>query len=281
MGDQDYNSHRASGEPRPGPPPRTRRWKFFAGLPCASGGTSEEALVLGRGSSRYGRMEALAEQRRCRRAPRKDSPAPLWKETYRQRCMERLRNSRARLLDRYRQVGENVAGGARSTLLVQEVMEVEWQALQSAEVELSALGKQDTFSQMPTDLDELAVLEEIQKELIIQEQLAIEYERSLQFDEECLNLMLDGFDAGRKVICPVCRRNNLTVNSHLIVCLCGLYISTQGMTEEKLQGLLEDAVTEHSQLCQHSPEFAIAGGMEGESNLLMSCWVCDYWVVVL
>ncbi|XP_066492124.1 RPA-interacting protein [Tiliqua scincoides] len=227
-------------------------------------------------------MEA-AERRRSRRAPRRDSPAPPWKETYRQRCMERLRNSRARLLDRYRQVGENVAsGGARSTLLVQEVMEVEWRALQSAEAELTALGKQDAFSQMPADSDELAVLEEVQQELILQEQLAIEeYERSLQFDEECLNVMLEGFNAGRMVICPVCRRNNLIVKSHLVVCQCGLYIGTQGMTEEKLQVLLEDVVTEHSHQCQHSPEFAITGGTEGESNLLMSCQVCDSWVIVL
>lgn len=42
---------------------------------------------------------------------------------------------------------------------------------------------------------------------VIAEQLVMkEYERSLQFDEECLNAMLDGLDASDKIICPVCRK---------------------------------------------------------------------------
>ncbi|XP_010139057.1 PREDICTED: RPA-interacting protein, partial [Buceros rhinoceros silvestris] len=135
---------------------------------------------------------------------------------------------------------------------------------------------------MLEDPDELAVLEEIQQELILQEQSVIaEYERSLQFDEECLNAMLEGLDASDKVICPVCRKNNLAVRNHLVFCQCGLYISTQGMTERKLRSLLESTVTEHSQRCFHSPEFTITSGMEEEANLLMSCPVCDSWTILL
>ncbi|XP_054857640.1 RPA-interacting protein [Eublepharis macularius] len=228
-----------------------------------------------------GSMESLVQQRRCLY---KSCRAPPWKETYRQRCVERLKNSRARLLDRYRHMGENAAasGGTRSSLLVQEVMEVEWQALQSEDVKLLSLRKKDSFLHVLQDSDELAVLEEIQKELILQEQLAIEeYEQSLRFDEECLNAMLDGLDADRKVICPVCRRNNLAVMSHVITCTCGLCVGTQGMTEDKLRSLLGDEVTEHSQYCQHSPEFAVTNGMDGETSLLMSCQVCDFLAVIL
>ncbi|XP_010221598.1 PREDICTED: RPA-interacting protein [Tinamus guttatus] len=135
---------------------------------------------------------------------------------------------------------------------------------------------------MVEDPDELAVLEEIQHELVLQEQSVIEeYERSLQFDEECLNAMLDGLEASDKIICPVCRKNNLTVKNHLVLCQCGLYITTQDMTEEKLRSLLENTITEHSYRCFHNPEFTVTSGMEEETSLLMSCSVCDSWTVLL
>ncbi|KFW02150.1 RPA-interacting protein, partial [Eurypyga helias] len=125
---------------------------------------------------------------------------------------------------------------------------------------------------MLEDPDELAVLEEIQQELILQEQSVIEeYERSQQFDEECLNAMLDGLDASDKIICPACRKNNLTVRNHFVFCQCGLCIGTEGMTEEKLRSLLEQTVTEHSHRCSQSPEFTVTSGMEEEASLLMSC----------
>ncbi|XP_009868923.1 PREDICTED: RPA-interacting protein, partial [Apaloderma vittatum] len=162
------------------------------------------------------------------------------------RCMERMRSSRAKLLDRYRQAGKRPSGS------------------------------------MLEDPDELAVLEEIQQELVLQEQLVIEeYERSLQFDEECLNAMLDGLDASDKLICPVCRRNHLDVRNHLVSCQCGLHIGTQGMTEGKLRSLLENTLTEHSHRCFHNPEFTVTTGMEEEASLLMSCPVCDSWMILL
>uniref|UniRef100_A0A8C8EDI1 RPA interacting protein n=1 Tax=Otus sunia TaxID=257818 RepID=A0A8C8EDI1_9STRI len=196
--------------------------------------------------------------------------------------MERLRRSRAKLLERYRQAGERARGPAPGALLVQEVMEQEWQALQAAQESRPALGGEETLAQMLEDPDELAVLEEIQQELILQEQSVLEeYERSLQFDEECLNAMLDGLEASNKVICPVCRKNNLTVRNHLVFCQCGLDISTQGMTEEKLRSLLENTLTEHSQRCFHNPEFTVTSGMEEETSLLMSCPVCDSWTILL
>ncbi|NXY92295.1 RIPA protein, partial [Alcedo cyanopectus] len=121
------------------------------------------------------------------------------------RCMERLKSSRAKLLDRYRQAGEGTCGPG--ALLVPEVMEQEWQTLRAAQQNLPDLAGRGALAQMLEDPDELEVLEEIQQELILQEQSVIEeYERSLQFDEECLNAMLDGLDASDKVICPVCRK---------------------------------------------------------------------------
>ncbi|NWW79772.1 RIPB protein, partial [Climacteris rufus] len=211
-------------------------------------------------------MEAPVQRHRARY---KSPGGPPWRETYRRRCMERLRSSRAKLLDRYRQAGDGASGPGPGALLVQEVMEQEWLELRDS---LPGLRGEEPMEQMPEDPDELAVLEEIQQELILQEQLVIEeYERSLRFDEECLNAVLEGLDATDRVICPVCRKNNLTVQAHLVSCQCGLYISTQDMTEGKLQSLLESTLTEHSHRCSHSPEFSITRGMEEETNLLMSC----------
>ncbi|NXP44315.1 RIP protein, partial [Heliornis fulica] len=211
-------------------------------------------------------MEAPPPRHRARY---KGPAAPPWKEMYRRRCMERLRSSRAKLLDRYRQAGERESGPAAGALLVREVMEQEWRTLQESP---PASGAGEPLAQMPEDPDELAVLEEIQQELILQEQSVIEeYERSLRFDEECLNAMLEGLDASNKVICPVCTKNNLTVRNHVVFCQCGLYIVTQGMTEGKLRLLLENTLTEHSHRCFHNPEFTVTSGMEEETSLLMSC----------
>ncbi|XP_044850080.1 RPA-interacting protein isoform X2 [Mauremys mutica] len=203
-------------------------------------------------------MEALGQRHR---ALYKGAAAPPWKETYRRRCVERLKNSRAKLLDRYRQAGENVHCNARAALLVQEVMEVEWQALQSVNASLPSLRRKEALSQMLEYPDELAVLEEIQQELISQEQLTIEeYERSLQFDQDCLNAMLDSLDAGNKIICPVCKRNSLTVMSHLVLCQCGLYISTQFEGKVATQSCGSQTV-----VCRAHPRSPL-NGMTGEPS---------------
>ncbi|KAM6242524.1 RPA-interacting protein isoform 1-T1 [Porphyrio hochstetteri] len=193
--------------------------------PLLRAGTTFPGVPRGTGALRARR--AMEEPPR-HRARYKGPAAPPWKETYRRLCMERLRSSRAKLLDRYRQAGERASGAAASTLLVREVMEQEWQSLQAAQQSLPSLGGGGAQAQMLEDPDELAVLEEIQQELMLQEQsVTEEYERSLQLDEEWLSTMLEGLDASDKIICPVCRKNNLTVRSHIVFCQCGLYIVTQ------------------------------------------------------
>lgn len=64
--------------------------------------------------------------------------------------MERLRSSRAKLLDRYRQAGERECGPAVGALLVQEVMELEWQGLQAAQESPPARGGEEGLPQVST-----------------------------------------------------------------------------------------------------------------------------------
>ncbi|XP_077021954.1 RPA-interacting protein isoform X2 [Tamandua tetradactyla] len=206
----------------------------------------------------------------------KQTSSPPWKEAFRQGCLERMKNSRDRLLNKYRQAGGSVPRRAQNTLLVQEVMEEEWNALQSVDT------CPEAFAQVK-ELMDLAVLEEIQQELINEEQsIIIEYEKSLQFDEKCLSVMLAEWEAN-PLICPVCTKYNLTITSGVVVCQCGLYIPSPApeLTEQTLRAVLEDNVNEHSAHCPYTPTFSVTEGSEDKSSLLMSCLACDTWAVIL
>lgn len=212
---------------------------------------------------------------------------PPWKETYRKRCVDRLKNSRSRLLDRYRQMGESPRGsGAEASIIVREVMEEEWSALQSEDRRLPSLwgaqGMAEMFSAMK-EYDELAVLEEIQQELLSQEMAIIEeYERNLKFEQQYISSVVEGMEE-RHIICPICHINNLTITSHFISCICGLYINTTNcnITPDVLQQLLESRVSEHMEECHHNPVFCVAPNTDTSSNLLISCKVCDYLSIIL
>ncbi|XP_018597465.1 RPA-interacting protein isoform X2 [Scleropages formosus] len=212
---------------------------------------------------------------------------PPWKETYRKRCVERLKNSRSRLLDKYRQMGDK-HHGEKGSILVQEVMEEEWAALQSADrSRLPSLWSRDPPRDMESILpedEELLVLEEIQQELMSQELLIIEeYEKSMRYEEKYLDAVVEGMEGEGQIICPVCRVNNLSINSQFTSCRCGVYINTghRNITAENLQHLLESRVTEHMEECPDDPVFSMANNTEGFPTLMVSCKTCDYLSVVL
>ncbi|XP_057631579.1 RPA-interacting protein [Chionomys nivalis] len=201
--------------------------------------------------------------------------SPPWKEAFRQGCLERMRNSRHRLLNKYRQAAGGNPGRASDKFLVQEVMEEEWHSLQLVENCPEALVQLG----LPEDL---AVLQDIEQELCDEEKSIIsEYEKSLQFDESCLNAMLAEWEAN-PLICPVCIKYNLRIMNSVVTCPCGLHIPLHSpeLTEQKLRGCLEDHVNEHSAHCPHTPEFSVTGGPEEKPSLLMSCLACDTWAVI-
>ncbi|CAK6960215.1 RPA-interacting protein [Scomber scombrus] len=212
---------------------------------------------------------------------------PPWKETYRKRCVSRLKNSRSKLLERYREMGESTQRcGSGASIIVQEVMEEEWTALQSEHRSLPSLwgpeGMAEMFSVMK-EYDELAVLEEIQQELMSQEMSIIEeYEKNLLFEQQYISSVVEGMEE-MHIICPICHMNNLNINSYFISCPCGLYINTknQNITPDVLRHLLESRVSEHMEDCLHNPVFSVAANTDSSPNLMISCQVCDYLSVIL
>ncbi|VFV28891.1 rpa-interacting protein [Lynx pardinus] len=206
-----------------------------------------------------------------RRSLYKAAGSPSWKEAFRQR----MRNSRDRLLNRYRQAGGGVPGSAQSTLLVHEVMEEEWSALRSVE------GRPEVSAQLEEPVD-LAVLEEIQQELADQgEWLHLPapppdtayLERSA--DPGLLAAVLCDPDSAS--------RSNLRVANGVVTCPCGLYLSNHfpELTEQKLRACIEDSVNAHSAHCPHTPEFSVTQATGERPTLLMSCLACDTWTAIL
>lgn len=211
---------------------------------------------------------------------------PPWKETYRKRCVERLKGNRSRLLDRFRQVGERVSAGVGGSFLVQEVMEEEWKAMQMHSSGLPSLWQKDSFSQtlgILQDPDDLLTLEEIKQELLLEEHAMVEeIESIIQFENDCLDSVV-GLNNGNEVVCPVCNRNNLTVTSCFVLCQCGIHINckSQGMNTEKLQALLEANLSAHAYYCSEQPVFSVGFGAEGMSSMFMSCSVCDTVAIII
>ncbi|KAI9523728.1 hypothetical protein NQZ68_025450 [Dissostichus eleginoides] len=213
---------------------------------------------------------------------------PPWKETFRKRCVDRLKNSRSRLLDRYRQSAElHPSSSSSSSTIVQEVMEEEWSFLQEEDRRLPSLwgpdGRAETLGLMQ-EYDELSVLEEIQQELRSQElSILEELERNVQMEQQYISCVVEGMQEQRLIICPLCHMNNLNIDSHFVSCCCGLYINTknQNITPDLLQSLLEARVSEHMEDCLQNPVFSVAPPTDGSPSLMISCKVCDYLSIVL
>jgi hypothetical protein len=214
---------------------------------------------------------------------------PPWREMYRTRCMERLRNGRDRLISRFRQLDLQSTGPEGDGDIISDVMKEEWSVMRGTV--LSGLRHDPFLSEhdvsLPDDDDGddeiISIMEAIKLELQNEEQLILEaYRAGEMFEQSNLDASIDLTDPN-SVVCPICTRNRLLQNKNVIFCACGLRLDMEqdGLMLSNLKEQLDVGVMSHEQMaCQGRAQFFTCNE-GGITSLMMSCQTCDFLFVVV
>ncbi|XP_072031416.1 RPA-interacting protein B-like [Amphiura filiformis] len=215
---------------------------------------------------------------------------PPWRETYRRRCFDRLRQSRESLLEKFRgeaaSPGKGGDGGEHSpgSSMVRHVMAEEWRAFKRERNRFKRQNENlpDLLEDIE-DIDEvLSIMDDIQADLVKEEQAILaEYEASINLEEASLCAAVDKLTTN-DVICPLCRKNPLMLNKSVIFCSCGIRLNTEqdSITLGYIQEVLSNGVTQHNSQCLSQPLFSINDAYDLQ-NLIMSCKDCDFLYIVV
>lgn len=215
--------------------------------------------------------------------------------------MDRLRSSRARLVDQFRgnvdALNNNNVGSGK---MVKDIMELEWSAMKNAASFPSHRGIHH-FHEDGGIGDETALLqmmEQIQKELQEEEDRMVG--EVLNYDAKSLASQVESLQS-EEVICPVCQVAGLqrstsslltsvamagsacgTVGSsgNLLICACGLTLHGANLTPNHIKSAIENTVTHHGQLCVGKLLFTQTKDTQG-SNVLATCQQCDWMSFLL
>uniref|UniRef100_UPI00358EA02E RPA-interacting protein n=1 Tax=Myxine glutinosa TaxID=7769 RepID=UPI00358EA02E len=148
-----------------------------------------------------------------------EATTPHWRDVYRQRCLLRLRNSRASHLDRFRaagargqiqmQNGDYYGNLPGETSLIEKVLFREWQALKAERQR--AEGAPD-FGEEERDEVERVTREEIRQEMLAKKCPANEYEANEHFYQASFLMQVKRFEEGDGLTYSPCGGSSL-VNS--------------------------------------------------------------------
>jgi len=237
-------------------------------------------------------MDTTPERRKMKA---KHGASGAWKQRFRQGCMERLRNKRHDFVNSLRSQNAGSPGSPSSSQeYVNQVMLEEWQQMKLESPLLSGNSRgfkrknefeSDDEEDFPESIEEaLDYFQEIQRELLREEErMLAQYEELASFDDQYIHDTINMLST-TAVICPVCQKNNLLQNKHIIFCKCGIRVDTQtdAIDLEYVRNQLQESVNEHSSACQHTPSFHVAdlSGV-GIENLVLSCQVCDCLSIII
>lgn len=216
--------------------------------------------------------------------------------------MDRLRSSRARLVDQFRAKGDALNNNnVESGKMVKDIMELEWTAMKNTASFPSHRGIH-IFHEDGGIGDEAALLqmmEQIQKELQDEEDRMIW--EVLNYDAESLASQVESLQS-EEVICPVCQVSGLQQSTSslltsvaiagstfgaagvqggsLLICACGLTLHGANCTPSHIKSAIENTVAHHGQLCVGKLVFTQTKDSQG-SNVLATCQQCDWMSFLL
>ncbi|KAL5017116.1 hypothetical protein ScPMuIL_006705 [Solemya velum] len=210
---------------------------------------------------------------------------PPWKETYRKRCIDRLRQSRDKLQDRFRKINTNEEHGDE---FIKDLMRDELKLIrreQAGSPSNMQTGLQ-TIEEPGDDIDNiLSLFDDIQAELMREEMKLLQeydlYKGSLRHEENSLCTAIERL-CTVEVICPVCQKNPMMQNKSVVFCKCGMRVDTEQdcLTLTYIKQTLDDGTKQHSEACDYPPVFSVVAEV-GSNNLLMSCEECDFLHIVI
>lgn len=196
--------------------------------------------------------------------------SPGWKESYRRRCCDRLRNSRAKLLQRFRTKCSLGDGSECDNSIVDDILKDE-------------LGQQENYD---AEFDTIVkVMEEIRLELMIQErEILLQHDRLKELEDKELDCAILDHEnhTSDKILCPICSCHYLEQFANVIGCKCGMNINVgeDNITLDYVHLQLRVGTTAHADKCHSKPLFGVINE-HGNHNLIMSCVSCDFMFIVL
>ncbi|XP_062504897.1 RPA-interacting protein A-like isoform X2 [Corticium candelabrum] len=185
-----------------------------------------------------------------------------WKETYRTKCLQRLRDKRERLVAQQREIR------------IDEVRRVMDEEMETMAREGAGIEANDLVEFM------VAVEEELRRE--VRTCYDGHHDQDVQFTEALLAAHVTNRSSSA-IACPLCK-SFLKQCHGLIHCDCGLRINTDQdcISLDYVRIQLEESTTRHGLQCTGQPAFAIWEVPEVSiSNLTMTCDSCDCLEIIV
>jgi hypothetical protein len=149
------------------------------------------------------------------------------------------------------------------------------------------MGREDSEFLMSGELESdvelvLSIMDELTQELIKEEQaLLAQYEEDIRFNEEALCDSVQSLHTD-DIICPICHKDYLHQNKHIIFCSCGVRLDTanDGISLNYMRRQLDHYSLEHSAQCSGKPQFSLERVMHAQT-IIMNCPTCCFMEIIV